>query len=124
MREQQRSGQRRRAISSHRVLTVALALLSLTTLFGCSTESATRPRDPVWVQAQCPPPQVQVDRSFATPFPECVENLLAAKPKSKTWLGRAIDTEEEIALKATCLTQLATWRNAEAASRKTGAPGT
>lgn len=123
MRGQQASALRPRGISLLKSRTVALGLLSLMILFGCSTPSAN-PVAPVWSRAECPPPQVQLDRSFAAPFPDCVDELLEAKKKAGSWLGRAIDQAEADALNKTCLTQLAAWRDAEAVARKIGAPGT
>ena len=67
---------------------------------------------------------MQLDRSFAAPFPECVDRLLDVKTKAGSWLGRAIDQAERDALQKTCLDQVAAWRDAEQAARKIGAPGT
>ena len=98
------------------------ALLCLLTASACSTASS--PRKPEFVTAQCPRPEVRIDRSFATAAPVCVETIAQLREaKGDSYLSVAANALGEARTRDICLAEVAKWIKSEREARTTGAPG-
>jgi hypothetical protein len=102
--------------------TNALALACLLTCSACSTPSSTRLK-PDFVTAQCPPPKVTIDRSFAASPPPCLADRQKAKVTGESWGGALISLGDQVATRDRCLDAVAAWLDSERAARTPGAPG-
>lgn len=69
------------------------------------------------VTAECPPPLVEIDRSFATPTPACLAGLSAITFEQTTWGELVIQSGEEIARQQICLREVRAWIEAEQIAR-------
>jgi len=98
------------------------ALLSVLMLASCSTASS--PRKPEFVTAQCPKSEVRIDRSFATAEPPCL-NTLTALTASKGDGNLEVQTNlaGEVKTRDICIAEVRAWVKSERAARATGAPG-
>ena len=91
------------------------------TLWGCSTQPST-PRTVVTrdVTATCPPPVVQIDRSFAVEPPACIRTLTPFRYTDQSkWIQALADGTGEIATQSACLAEIQGWIEAERAARIT-----
>ncbi|HAH11222.1 MAG TPA: hypothetical protein DCL54_03875 [Alphaproteobacteria bacterium] len=72
------------------------------------------------VTATCPPPVVQIDRSFAVEPPACVGTLKPFRYSDKSkWIQALADGTGEIATQSACLEEIQGWIEAERAARIT-----
>lgn len=99
----------------------ALMSMSALILWGCSTQPLP-PRQVVVrdVTATCPPPVVQIDRSFAAEPPVCIRTLTPFRyADSSKWIQALADGTGEIAEQSACLEAVQGWIEAERAARMT-----
>lgn len=86
------------------------------TLSGCSTTSS-QPREPQFVTAECPPAPARLDRSFATPFPSCLDDLQNKRIEGGSWGEVVISLGERQRLRDVCLIQISKWVASEKEAR-------
>lgn len=100
------------------------ALMSALVLscWGCST-TPSPPKEVVVrdVTAACPPPVVQIDRSFAAEPPACVAALTAFRfDRDSKWIEALADGTGEIAEQSACLQAVQDWLASERTARNEG----
>ncbi len=91
-------------------------------LWGCST-TPSPPKQVVVrdVTAACPPPVVQIDRSFAAEPPACVAALTPFLYSTDSkWIEALADGTGEIAEQSACLQAVKDWLAAERTARAEG----
>ena len=90
-------------------------VLGLACLTMLSASCATLPDpSPTWVKAECPPPEIIIDRSFKTPEPECLARLASLEIRQGvTWGELAVDAVKASKDRDTCLAQVAAWVSSE-----------
>lgn len=99
----------------------ALMSASVLILWGCST-APSQPKTVVVrdVTAACPPPVVQIDRSFAAEPPACLAGLTPFLYSTESkWIEALADGTGEIAEQSACLKAVQDWLEAERTARKT-----
>jgi hypothetical protein len=73
------------------------------------------------VTATCPPPVVQIDRSFAAEPPACLATLTPFRyGEASKWIEALADGTGEIAEQSACLQAVQDWIEAERTARKDG----
>lgn len=67
--------------------------------------------------AECPPAPARLDRSFAAPFPSCLDELQAKRIEGGSWGEVVISLGERQRLRDVCLSQIAKWKASEEEAR-------